>query len=238
MLDVAMNQSLQLGMPLAIDPNDFLTTITPHLTRHDAAAVAQCVQARWEPRQVRRLLRDGDPHVRGSAAMVLGLIGSMADAAALTEALKDGNECVHEMAEHALWSVWFRAGKAEACEPFRAGLSLMAASDYVGAVKAFEKAHEADPAFAEAYNQCAIAHYFAGDWDASLEDCRRTVARVPDHFGAILGMGHCFAHMGEMDLALSAYARALAVNPRMPAIEDAVKRLSERLGRKARPVVR
>lgn len=213
-------------MPSQIEPDEFLAVVQPRLARKDATGLAQSVSARWRPRDVCSLLNHHEADIRATAAMVLGLIGTIDDGPALTRALHDQHPCVHEMAEHALWSVWFRAGSPEAAAPFSEGISHLAEEDYDDAVRCFERSHHADPTFAEAFNQCAIAHYFQGDWEASLADCRRAVARVPAHFGAILGMGHCFAQMGELDLALSAYRRALAVNPRMPAIEGAVQRLS------------
>ena len=51
---------------------------------------------------------------------------------------------------------------------------------------------------------------------------------MPCHFGAIAGMGHAYTQMGELSRALTHYRKALAINPRMPAIIGMIQRLEER----------
>ncbi len=205
-------------MPFAIDASDFIEVIRPALAAQDPHVLARTVRQRWHARQVCQLLAHYDVEVRRAAAVVLGLVGSMDDAVALTLALKDNDTQVNQMAENALWSIWFRAGRSEAAVHFNRGLACLAREDYSCAIQRFEDAFAVDPDFAEAYNQCAMAHYFLGQWDEAIADCRRTLGRIPTHFGAILGMGHCHAQKGELDQALTCYRRALVINPNMPAI--------------------
>jgi len=129
------------------------------------------------------------------------------------------------MAEHALWSIWFRAGDPQATATFRAGVNLMAAESYLPAVRAFTEAAQIDPLFAEALNQRAIAHFFLYQWQESLDCSRKVICLNPTHFGAIAGMGHCFTQLGDLKRALACYRRAIQIHPRMTAVRRMIERL-------------
>jgi tetratricopeptide (TPR) repeat protein len=216
-------------MHIAIDPNEFLSVVRPALKQQDVKGLAHGVRTRWRNDQVRGLLTHGDVDVRRTAALVMSLIGDMSDAPTLTCALQDNDEQVNQLAEDALWSIWFRACKGGAYKPFHEGLDHIARESYAQAIACFAKAQTLDRTFAESYNQCAIAHYFGGDWDASLDQCRRAVKLIPTHFGAILGMGHCFAQLGQLSKATTCYRHALWINPRMPAIARTLDRVREQM---------
>src|SRR5690606_23566832 len=167
--------------------------------------------------------------VRRVAAVVLGLVGGSSIVPCLAKALRDADTQVNEMAEHSLWSIWFRSGSPEATRPFQEGVALMAVDSYDRAVQCFSRAVEIDPELAEAFNQCALAHYFLGQYARSLKDCCQVIKLMPLHFGAIAGMGHCYTQLGDMAMALRCYRRALHINPRMSAIRTAINRLEERV---------
>lgn len=209
----------------AIDPTEFLDVVRPALAACDPTRLAHVVRIRWRPHQICRLLRRPEDDVRRVAAVALGLVGDMSCTPALTRALRDQDEQVNQMAEHGLWSVWFRSGRPEAVDPFRAGLGLLSTEDYDRAVTRFRAAFAADPQFAEAYNQCGIARYFLGQWDACIKDCEQAIRLVPTHFGAIAGMGHACAQNGDLGQALRCYRQAVWINPRMTGIHRAIDRL-------------
>ena len=208
-----------------IDGREFLEVVRPALADADAAQLAQAVKVRWRQVEITRLLRHDQVDVRRVAALTLGLIGDMAATPALTRALRDDDPMVNEMAEHSLWSIWFRAGSDEANRPFQEGVALLTTNAYHEAIDCFHEAVLIDPYFAEAFNQCAIAHFFLAQWRESIEQCKRTVHIAPTHFGAIAGMGHCYAQLGELVQAKRCYQRTLEINPAMPAIEQAIARL-------------
>jgi tetratricopeptide (TPR) repeat protein len=167
--------------------------------------------------------------VRRVAAVTLGMVGDMQVAGCLTRALRDEDEQVNQMAEYALWSIWFRAGDPKAVRPFCQGISALSAEAYTQAIEHFHQASIADPTFAEVYNQQGIAHYFLRQWPQSLANCAKAVRLVPAHFGAIAGMGHCYTQMGDLTNALQCYRRALSINPRMSAIEQAIVEVQNRI---------
>ncbi len=208
-----------------IDGDDFLDAVRPALSRCDAPALAQAIKARWRTRDVASMLRHDSSEVRRVAATALGLIGDMKCVGPLTRALHDDDWQVNELAENALWSIWFRSGKPQAAKPFCQGVALMASEQYEEAVTAFNEATTLDPQFAEAYNQCAIAHFLLSQWRASIADGRRAIELVPSHFGAFASMGHTYVELGDLEKAVQCYRRALRINPRMHTISRALEPL-------------
>lgn len=214
---------------MKIDPKEFLAVVHDPLAAGDAAALADAVRERWPARALCELLHCPQCDVRRVVAVALGLIGDPSCLGPLTRALHDADEQVNEMAEHGLWSIWFRASRPAAARPFHEGVALVSMECYQEAVDKFAEAAAIDPDFAEAHNQSGIARFLLGQWQSSLRDSEQAVLRMPGHFGAISGMGHCYAHLNDLEQALDCYRGALAINPRMPAIARAVHRLEVKL---------
>lgn len=210
----------------SVDTEQFLDVVRQPLAEADAAALAKAVNARWTCRQVCGLLRDGDVDIRRIAAVTIGMIGDKRSVHCLARALHDPDPQVNEMAEHSLWSIWFRSGRPQATVPFSEGVQALSNEKYEEAIRHFQQATRIDPDYAEAYNQCAIAHFFLSQWRPGVDDCIRAIDRMPMHFGAIAGMGHCYTQMGLMEKALTCYKHALRINPRLHAISVAIDRLT------------
>ena len=215
--------------PASPDPSLFLRTVRPALEAGDAERLARAVTARWRVSELGGLLRAADPVVRKVAAVVLGLVGDMRAAPWLVRALRDEDVEVNRMADHGLWSIWFRAGRPEAHKPFGEGMAALACEDYSAAVALLHRASRLDGDFAEAFDQCAIAHFLLGQWTPALADYREALRRVPYHHGAMAGAGHCFAQMEQLDEAIKCYRRALWINPHLTAIRRTVDRLTHHL---------
>ena len=212
-----------------IDLQEFLTAVRPALDSASADELARCVDSRWTPQQLCGLLSHEAAEVRKVACVVLGLVGSMAEGRCLAAALRDEDAQVNQMAEQAIWSIFFRSGSDEAMRHFKLGLAAMERDQAADAAAHFHRAHQVDPKFAEAYNQCAIAHYMLEEWDQARRDCERAIELAPIHFGALAGLGHCHAQMGCFAKAAESYRRALTVNPRMEGIASVLGRLEESL---------
>jgi len=162
---------------------------------------------------------------RKVAALALGLLGNVDCIPALAEQLGDPDPMVNQMAEHALWSIWFRCGTPAANCEIKKGLDVLSQRKFDCAVRHFSRAIEHAPDFAEAYNQRAIAHYLKEEYEESAQDCRTTVKLMPCHFGAWAGLGHCYAHMNRHEEAIASYERALEINPHLSCVRDAVMEL-------------
>jgi len=195
------------------------------LERQDLCGLLQFLKSRWQPEQIVELLKSRHCDARKVAALALGLVGGKCCLGPLSEQLKDPDPIVNEMAEHALWSIWFRSGSCEANHQLAKGAQAMERQEMPEAIRHFTRAIEIDPKFAEAYNQRAIAHYLLEHFDESIDDCRRTTELMPCHFGAWAGMGHCHAHTGRLQQALKCYQKALSINPHLECLVEACDEL-------------
>jgi len=218
--DRAVNRAVQ------IDPDEFVRRVAPTLEKRDAHGLATVVRRNWSLVQVAGLLDGSHTDARKVAALALSLIGTDSCLDALARQLRHPDPVVAQMAEHAMWSIWFRGGTAEANAHLARGANLFAKQDVDGAVASFTKAIEAAPRFAEAYNQRAMALYLQERIEESLADCRRAVELMPVHFGAWAGMGHCHACLGERAEAVECYRQAKRINPHLACVDDLIEELS------------
>lgn len=215
-------------MDQLVDSVQFLNMVMPLLATGDADLLARSILERWTKQQMCELLAHGEMDVRRVTAVALGLIGDRHCACCLAKALHDDDAQVVQMAEHGLWSIWFRDGRPEATEPFREGFRVMGDGAYTRAIACFEEAFAIDPEFAEAYHQCAIAHCFLEQWDEAIADAQRAIERMPMHFGAMAGMGHAYAASTRLADAAVCYRKALDVHPRLDEVRSAMQRLEGR----------
>ena len=187
------------------------------------------VQKRCSQERLTTLLTDRCADTRKVAALALGMIGDAGAIKPLAFALHDKDAMVPRIAEHALWAIWFRIGKPRAVCLVKCGNTHLDHGNYASAVEKFTQAIGEDPTFAEAYNQRAIAHYLSEDFGKSIEDCKQALARMPQHFGAMAGMGHCYAHRGQWQEARHCYRLALAIHPRLDGVEASLGQIHQLL---------
>jgi tetratricopeptide (TPR) repeat protein len=212
-----------------IDPVEFVASVQPMLEAQDAAALLAMLRARWNCDQIAGLLSSDSCDARKVAAVALALVGTRCCIKELAAQLKHDDPMVNQMAEHAMWMIWFRLGTPDANHELCRGTRALNRGEYQQAIDHFTHAIEIDPTFAEAYNQRAIVKYLQDRYDESLEDCRKTVERMPCHFGAWSGMGHCHAHKGRLACAIEHYEKALKINPAMTGIKQVVAELKRQL---------
>jgi tetratricopeptide (TPR) repeat protein len=212
-----------------IQPDQFVASVTPLLERQDLGGLLQMLKRNWTAEQIVELLKSHHADARKVAALALSLVGGACCLEPLSQQLKDPDPVVNEMAEHALWSIWFRSGNCEANQQLARGAQAMERGELREAIEHFTRAIEIDPDFAEAYNQRAIAHCLADEYDESIADCQRTVELMPCHFGAWAGMGHCHAHEGRLRPALETYRKALEINPHLDCLVEACDEIERQI---------
>lgn len=205
-----------------VDPQQFVSLARAPLEQNDTATLVRLVQERWSVDEIHELLESECADARKVAALSLGVIGDSRSITALASSLRDRDAMVNQMAEHALWMIWFRCGDKPAQEALLRGSSLINSGQNKQALEEFDAAIRLDPTFAEAFNQRAIAHYLEEDYHASIEDGELTVQLMPTHFGAWAGLGHCYAHLGDTQRAVNCYRRALAINPYLTCIREII----------------
>jgi tetratricopeptide (TPR) repeat protein len=175
-----------------------------------------------------RTLRLGEVPARREAALWLARHGGMESMPALLEALRDPEPQVRFLAENAIWSIWMRSGDAGIDERTREGAELLHQERFEEALAIFEDVVRRRPDFAEGYNKRATALYYLGDYERSLADIAETLKRNATHFGALSGAGLCWMALGDPDAALPYFERALALNPNLGGIAEAVQQLKRR----------
>ncbi len=208
-----------------IDPRAFVAAVQPLLEAKDISGLLALLTHDWDSAQIISLLRTPDCEARKVAALALSLVGCRECLPALCKVLKDPDPVANQMAEHAMWSIWFRLGSATANCELRKGVEAMNRQEMQQAIKRFSAAIADCDDFAEAWNQRATAYYLLERYEQSILDARQAVARNPNHFGAWAGLGHCFAHLQRFDEAIEAYERSLEINPNLECLAEAIAEL-------------
>jgi tetratricopeptide (TPR) repeat protein len=212
-----------------IDPCQFVAAVQPLLERKDQQGLLALLHERWTHEQIKAVLASDDLDARKVACLALALVGGKCCINEIVAQLRHPDRVINEMAEHALWSIWFKCGSPEANRELCMGTKALNRREMQTATDHFTRATEIDPAFAEAYNQRAIAKYLSEDYEACIVDCLAAVERMPSHFGAWAGLGHCHAHQGRLAEAVENYERALDINPHLECIQQAVDELKRQI---------
>ena len=228
-----MRTDTSLKTQTVIDAEEFISTLQPSLSQGRLAEALEYVRNRWTCPQILSLLEHKSPDVRKVAALALSLVGDRSAIIPLAIALHDKDAMVSQMAEHGLWAIWFRLGKPAAVNLVKCGNSHMHHGNNECAIEKFSQALNEDPTFAEAYNQRAIAHYLNERFEESIADCKAALALMPQHFGAMSGMGHCYAHLGQWSEAKRCYRLTLAIHPRLEGIEASLQQIDQLLPKNA-----
>jgi tetratricopeptide (TPR) repeat protein len=189
------------------------------------------VGTRYSEGTLQRLLQADAARTRRAAALALGMLGTLDSNGLLALALKDEEFPVRQTAADALWAIWFRADSRSHNRELQ---RLIRMADPLEAQKGLAQLIEKAPNFAEAYNQRAILHFRLGEYHKSIADCEEVLRLNPFHFGARAGLGQCYMKLRRPRAALQAFRKALAVNPDLDGVQDAVRNLEESLGGEGR----
>jgi len=114
-----------------------------------------------------------------------------------------------------LWRMWHRSGNPAVDSTLRQGIEAMQRQEIDKAEAVFTHLIEIAPDFAEGWNKRATVRFLAKDYPGSIADCRETLARNPNHFGALSGQGLCHMALTQYKEAAELFRRALAVHPRL-----------------------
>ena len=115
----------------------------------------------------------------------------------------------------ALWQMWHQSGEPKLDELLRYGIEAMERQRLSEAEEMFTRLIEVAPEFAEGWNKRATVRYFAKSYAASIDDCRETLARNRNHFGALSGQALCHLALRQYREAAELCRRALAVHPHL-----------------------
>ena len=148
----------------------------------------------------------------------------------LFEALKvaPDNESARAI-EQSIWALWIASG-SDTCNLLMGRVkAAIEQKDLDLAVKLLDAVIEIKPSYTEAWNRRATIHYLQKDYGGALADIREVLAREPRHFGALSGLGLILQEIGDDKHALEAYRRALAIDPHLENIEEAIENLRDKV---------
>jgi tetratricopeptide (TPR) repeat protein len=131
--------------------------------------------------------------------------------------------------EDRIWALWMVSG-SDTCNLLM-GRAKAAADekDYDLAIKLLDAVTALKPDYTEGWNRRATLYYLEKDYGHALADIREVLIREPRHFGALSGLGLIMQELGDDKHALEAYRKALAVDPHLENLSDAIKTLTEKV---------
>lgn len=195
----------------------------------DPAKFARRIRERYTEGTLQRLLMHSQPRVREAAVVALRLIGTMDSNSALANGLHD--ECieVQELAEAAMWAIWFRADSELNNRELQRLTRLINDREYGKALTGLNALIARAPTFAEAFNQRAILYWQWSEHKRSLADCEEVIRLNPFHFGAQAGLGQCYLQLRKHTEALKAFRVALLIHPNLQGVQESVCALEQML---------
>ena len=201
------------------------------------ALVSSAVAQSPHDRALADLHRADDTQARRAAVRTLAASGVMADLPVLAQALRDSDPQVRELTEAAMWEVWSRSGDAEVDALFTRGVEQLQVRQLDDAVQTFTRIIARRPEFAEAWNKRATAYFVLGEYQKSLADCDQVMARNPYHWGALSGYGMIYVELDQPGRAVEYFEKALAVNPNLTSVQQALETLKALLLQRRREMI-
>jgi tetratricopeptide (TPR) repeat protein len=193
-----------------------------------------CHAAPMSRSQALSALEQPEASVRLESIGRLAEIGRMEDANRLVAHLNDEDEQVRAAASDAIWLIWGRSGDPAIDALYAHGVEQMRTSDLDAALATFSEIVRRKPSFAEGWNKRATIYFLLGQNEKSLLDCDEVLKRNPNHFGALAGAGQIHLQMGDPELALKFFQRAVDVNPNLSGPAQAIPMLKNLINEKRR----
>ncbi|MEQ9000850.1 MAG: tetratricopeptide repeat protein [Coleofasciculus sp. B1-GNL1-01] len=131
----------------------------------------------------------------------------------LLENLKNPDENVRKQATEELWRIWFYQKGISGMERLGRTQILLERGETAQAEALLTQIIREQPDFAEAWNRRAVLYYLLKQYQKSRDDCQQVVRLNPIHFGALHGLGLCYMALGDYQAAITAFRRALDIQP-------------------------
>ena len=131
-----------------------------------------------------------------------------------------------------IWAIWRRSGIPPVDWMMKESHQFMKLGILDSALGGFTLITQSAPEFAEGWHKRATVHFLMGNFSASIEDIKKTVALEPRHFGAYAGLGLIYLNLGQEEAALNALEKALEINPHLSGTRMKVEELRQKLNGK------
>jgi tetratricopeptide (TPR) repeat protein len=145
--------------------------------------------------------------------MAIGFLGDFSHNAVLGRALVDRDRGVRLLADSGIRQLWRRDGNRWQQERLAQVCRFNQNQQYHEAIREGTSLIDEAAYFAEAWNQRAVAQFALRRFEDAANDCHQTLELNAYHFGAAVGMAHCYLQLDEPFAALENFRRALSLNP-------------------------
>jgi tetratricopeptide (TPR) repeat protein len=199
------------------------------LDDEESANFLTAVSEHYTIATLERLAEYGQRLTRRGAVLALGFLGNFSSSPVLGRAIHDPDRVVRILAENGLLELWSRDGSEGQRQELQVIIRLSTSLQFEEAARRATQLIEEAPQFAEAWNQRAIANFRMAQYEEAANDCQQTLELNPYHFGAAVGMGHCYLELGEGFAALECFRRALDLNPNLDAVKGQIEYLERAL---------
>lgn len=127
--------------------------------------------------------------------------------------------------EAKIWALWGASDSPTAEVLLTQSQRAINAGAPAEALSILDRLIAAYPDFAEAWNKRATLYFMMKRYDQSLADIGKVLELEPRHFGALAGKGMILERQKKYSAARTAFEEALAVNPNLEQVKDALKAL-------------
>ena len=200
-----------------------------YLDDEDSAAFIATVSRHYITSTLQRLASGGQRLTRRGAVLAVGFLGDYDSTPVLGRALHDSDRVVRVLAENGIFELWCRDGIESQRHELRIILRLNNSYQFDEACERAGQLIDQAPQFAEAWNQRAIGYFRQGQYEEAASDCDQTLELNPYHFGAAVGMAHCYLETGEGFAALKWFRRSVELNPNLEAVRGQIEYLERAL---------
>jgi tetratricopeptide (TPR) repeat protein len=200
-----------------------------YLDTEESAAFIHSVSRHYLLTTLERLASCGQHVSRRAAVLAIGFLGNFSHNAILGRALHDRDRAVRLLADNGIRSLWRRDGSDRQQQSLQRICRLNDNQQHLAAIEAASQLISEAAWFAEAWNQRAIGHFALQRWEDAANDCHQTLEINAYHFGAAVGMGHCYLEMDDPFAALECFRRAVKLNPDLEDVRAQIEYLQRTL---------
>ena len=133
-------------------------------------------------------------------------------------------------AERGILRLWLESGSDTIDLLMNRALAATDEEDYPLALDFLDRIITLEPGYVEGWNRRATIHFLNDDYAKAIADLEQVLAIEPRHFGALAGLGTMLRELGHEQLALDAYRQALALDPVMGEVQNAIDELEAESG--------
>jgi tetratricopeptide (TPR) repeat protein len=200
-----------------------------YLETEDTAGFVAAVSRHYLLSTLARLAAGGNHVSRRAAIMAVGFLGDYSQNPVLGRALCDRDRGVRLLADSGIRQLWRRHGNRAQQVKLTRLCRLNQNDQYAEAIRDAAALIDESPWMAEAWNQRAIAYFAAQRFEEAANDCHQTLELNAYHFGAAVGLAHCYLQLEEPFAALENFRRALALNPDLEDVRGQIHTLEKAL---------